>query len=130
VQVVSNLLHNAVEVHAQHGHISVRLTNRRHSANAEIRVQDDGPGIARQDLQRIFELFVQGEQGTARPQGRPRPGLSLVQQLTTLHGGGQRVQHRPRPAKAASSWCACPSCPCPTPWATPNATATRSWCWW
>jgi len=49
--------------------------------------RDTGPGIAPQDIHRIFDLFVQGEQDAARSKGGLGLGLSLVQQLVALHGG-------------------------------------------
>ena len=85
IQVVSNLIHNAAKFTHNGGNIWVSLAAT--ATDADISVRDDGPGIAPKDLQRIFDLFVQGEQNVARTQGGLGLGLSLVQQLTTLHDG-------------------------------------------
>jgi PAS domain S-box-containing protein len=84
-QIVGNLLNNAVKFTERGGHIHLAL--RRSRAFAEIAVSDNGPGIEPARLQDIFNLFVQGDQDMARTQGGLGLGLSLVQQLVTLHGG-------------------------------------------
>lgn len=86
VQIFSNLLNNAAKFTPAGGRIDVRLW-RADSGDAEVSVRDNGPGIAPRDLQHVFDLFVQGEQDPARLQGGLGLGLSLVQQLTALHGG-------------------------------------------
>jgi len=85
VQVVSNLLHNAVKFTPRGGQICVKVSKQQ--SNAEILVKDNGPGIPPQDLQSIFDLFVQGAQDSSRSHGGLGLGLSLVQQLVSLHGG-------------------------------------------
>lgn len=85
IQIVSNLIHNAAKFTHNSGNVHVSLSQV--GEDADISVRDDGPGIPPKDLQRIFDLFVQGEQNMARSQGGLGLGLSLVQQLTTLHGG-------------------------------------------
>jgi PAS domain S-box-containing protein len=85
VQVVSNLLHNASKFTGSTGRISVALATV--GTNAEITVQDNGPGIAPHNLQKIFDIFVQEEQDAARSKGGLGLGLSLVQQVVSLHEG-------------------------------------------
>ena len=83
LQVVSNLLNNAAKYTPARGRIEVAL--RRSDAHAEVSIRDNGPGIAPQHLKDIFNLFVQVEH---RPDtGGLGLGLSLVQQLVTLHRG-------------------------------------------
>jgi PAS domain S-box-containing protein len=85
LQIVGNLLNNAVKFTGRGGRIHLAL--RRSRAFAEIAISDNGPGIDPVRLQDIFNLFVQGDQDMARSQGGLGLGLSLVQQLVTLHGG-------------------------------------------
>ena len=99
IQIVSNLIHNAAKFTGNGGNIHVSLS--RTAAEADISVRDDGPGIPPQDLQRIFDLFVQGEQNLARTQGGLGLGLSLVQQLTTLHGGRVSAFSTGRPGEGS-----------------------------
>ncbi|MEO8015026.1 MAG: PAS domain S-box protein, partial [Polaromonas sp.] len=85
VQILSNLIGNAAKFTPAAGRISVRIEAM--PASTEVRVIDNGPGIPPHCLQKVFELFFQGEQDMARSQGGLGLGLSLVQQLVVLHGG-------------------------------------------
>jgi PAS domain S-box-containing protein len=85
IQVVCNLLNNAIKFTPDGGRIEVQL--RQAGAHAELSVSDNGPGIAPSHLPRVFMLFSQGDQEISRPQGGLGLGLTLVEQLVTLHGG-------------------------------------------
>ncbi|SFN40732.1 PAS domain S-box protein [Variovorax sp. OV329] len=84
VQVVVNLLNNAVKFTPPQGAISVSLESE--VEDALIRVRDNGPGIAPSALPRVFEMFQQGDE-RARALGGLGLGLTLVRQLVQLHGG-------------------------------------------
>ncbi|HEY9400128.1 MAG TPA: PAS domain-containing sensor histidine kinase [Luteimonas sp.] len=83
LQIVSNLLNNAARYTPNGGRIEVAL--RSGAAGAEISVRDNGRGIPPQQLTDIFNIFVQGDEAGDR--GGLGLGLSLVQQLVTLHRG-------------------------------------------
>lgn len=99
VQIVSNLLANAAKFTPPDGHVDLRLSQR--GMAVEIAVRDDGPGIPEKDQQRIFDLFVQGEQDLARSKGGLGLGLSLVQQLVTLQGGTVSAFSTGKPGEGA-----------------------------
>jgi PAS domain S-box-containing protein len=82
VQIVSNLLDNAVKFTDADGHIALRVVPE--GERVEIRVQDDGKGISPGRLDNIFEPFVQAEPALGTGLGI---GLSLVRGLVELHGG-------------------------------------------
>ncbi len=84
-QVVSNLLTNAAKYSGSAARIDVAV--RRDGDSALIAVRDQGVGIPRELLPRIFDLFVQGEHTLARSQGGLGIGLTLVKQLVETHGG-------------------------------------------
>jgi CheY-like chemotaxis protein len=84
-QILTNLLSNALSYTPPEGKIS--LSVRAEDDRAAICVEDDGEGIAPDLLPRIFDLFVQGDQGTNRPRGGLGIGLSLVRRIAELHGG-------------------------------------------
>ncbi len=84
-QVVGNILANAVKYTDRGGHVTVIA--RQVGEDVEIRVRDDGIGIAAEDLVRIFDLFTQAEQSHQRGLGGLGIGLALVRRLVELHGG-------------------------------------------
>jgi signal transduction histidine kinase/DNA-binding response OmpR family regulator len=84
-QVVGNLVLNAAKYTDRGGHLSLTLA--REGEEAVLRVSDDGIGIAPEMLSRVFEMFVQVEQGSDRAQGGLGLGLTLVKSLVELHGG-------------------------------------------
>ena len=85
VQVVSNLVDNAVKYTPDDGHIKVAVTADGHEA--VIVVEDDGAGIPSERVDSIFEPFVQLSSSRHAARGGMGLGLSLVRRLTELHGG-------------------------------------------
>jgi signal transduction histidine kinase len=83
-QVIFNLLSNAVKFTPQGGLVEVTATQ----ANGEMRVSvaDSGPGIAGEDLERIFEEFQQTEAGAQQREGTGL-GLALSKRFVEMHGG-------------------------------------------
>jgi signal transduction histidine kinase len=88
-QIVMNLLGNAVKYTPARGRINV-LAERR-NGQAMLKVTDSGVGIAPDLLPRVFDLFVQAEQGVDRSLGGLGVGLTLVKRLTEMHGGTVRA---------------------------------------
>jgi signal transduction histidine kinase len=83
-QVIFNLLSNAVKFTPAGGDVDVSATR----VNGEVRVSiaDTGPGIAREDRDRIFEEFQQSETGIGQREGTGL-GLALSRRFVELHGG-------------------------------------------
>jgi signal transduction histidine kinase len=81
VQVLCNLLSNAVRYTPRGGRIEIRA--RRREDELELRVRDSGPGIPPEMLERVFDMFTRLE--TA--QGGLGVGLTLAKRLVELHGG-------------------------------------------
>jgi PAS domain S-box-containing protein len=90
-RIVDNLIANAVRHTPSGTEIAVRVEPG--EGGVVIAVDDRGPGVAPEDRQAIFELF---NQGTRSDHGTGTGiGLSLVAQLTSLHGGRVWVQENP-----------------------------------
>ena len=92
-QVLANLLLNASKFTGDGGAIEVAVSQgeRGGRSNALIRVTDNGIGIAPDQLERIFEPYVQASSESASlPEGLGL-GLSVAKQLIDLHGGAIRA---------------------------------------
>jgi signal transduction histidine kinase len=91
-QVVFNLLSNAVKFTPSGG--SIDVTASRVDGEVRVSVKDSGPGIAREDQQRIFEEFQQAELGKEQREGTGL-GLALSKRLVELHNGRIWVDSEP-----------------------------------
>ena len=89
-QVFTNLLANAAKYTNPGGHIWVSLL--RDNDQARVNVRDDGIGIPREQLDAIFDMFMQVDRADGRGQGGLGIGLTLVRRVVALHGG-QVVAH-------------------------------------
>jgi CheY-like chemotaxis protein/anti-sigma regulatory factor (Ser/Thr protein kinase) len=85
-QVFQNLLVNAARYTPEGGRIAVKVQV---TGNfAYVTVQDNGRGIAAEDLQKIFQLFMQAEAATsAGTESGLGIGLTLARSLVEMHGG-------------------------------------------
>lgn len=91
-KVMFNLLSNAFKFTPDGGRVAVRLQST--EASAAISVSDTGPGIALEDMDRIFDPFHQGEHQPGRTMfGGTGIGLSLVKSIVDQHDGTIRVEN-------------------------------------
>jgi signal transduction histidine kinase/ActR/RegA family two-component response regulator len=84
-QIIWNLLANAVKFTPPDGTISVEVTAT--ERDCRIDVTDNGVGIPPELLPHVFDRFRQGDGSTTREHGGLGLGLSIVKELTELHGG-------------------------------------------
>lgn len=87
---VGNVVENAVKHGHSGGHIQIRV--RQADGWGEIVVADDGPGIPRRDLDRIFERFYRVDRGRSRASGGTGLGLSIVRHVMQNHDGEVAVE--------------------------------------
>ena len=90
-RVVRNLLDNA-DRHAR-SRVAVALQNG--DGTVELTVDDDGPGIAAEDRERVFERFTRLDDGRARDAGGLGLGLSMVKAIVERHGGTVEIDDAP-----------------------------------
>jgi PAS domain S-box-containing protein len=88
-QVVLNLLTNAAKFTPSGG--SVTVVARPQGERVSITVRDTGVGIAPEDQERVFGMFVQLNRDMRRSQTGLGIGLTLVKQMTEMHGGSVAV---------------------------------------
>jgi len=93
-QILINLLGNAVKFTAQ-GTVTLRVRYAREMARIE--VQDTGPGLTAEEIERIFEPFARGGSGGGNTAAAPGAGLGLTiaKMLTALMGGELTVSSTP-----------------------------------
>lgn len=85
--VFNNLLVNAVQAIGNNGgHISIKISAEDQSRFVDFEVADNGPGIAKEDIAKIFEpYFSTKETGTGL-------GLAIAQKVVEMHGGTIEVE--------------------------------------
>lgn len=84
-----NLLENARKYGREGGHIRVRLAQ--DGAEAVLTVEDDGIGIAPENLEKIWQRFYQADPSRGEQSGLGL-GLSMVRQIAELHGGSAEAE--------------------------------------
>ncbi len=89
-QAVGNLLDNAVTHTPEGGRVTVSAEA---SDNAvEVRVADTGPGIAPNDLPRVFDRFYRADPSRSRGTGGTGLGLTIARRLVEAHGGSIKTE--------------------------------------
>jgi two-component system phosphate regulon sensor histidine kinase PhoR len=85
-QILTNLIDNAIKYGQEGGRLIISATQIK-QIEIEIAVRDDGLGIPKEDLPRIFERFYRVDKGRSRELGGTGLGLSIVKHLVQAHGG-------------------------------------------
>ena len=83
-QVLVNLVVNSIRYGKQGGKTSVRLTDT--GEKVIIEVADNGIGISKEHLPRVFERFYRVDKSRSREHGGTGLGLSIVKHITEAHG--------------------------------------------
>ena len=91
-QALVNLLDNAVK-YSEEGS-QVKVTAEKTPSWIQIRVEDNGPGIAPEHLERLFERFYRVDKARSRKVGGTGLGLSIVKHIALAHRGNVRVESR------------------------------------
>jgi two-component system phosphate regulon sensor histidine kinase PhoR len=85
-QVLGNLIDNAIKYGRQEGAVKISA-HPRAPGEVEVVVEDDGPGIPPEALERVFERFFRVDKARSREQGGTGLGLSIVKHIVQSHGG-------------------------------------------
>jgi two-component system phosphate regulon sensor histidine kinase PhoR len=91
-QVLVNLVDNAIKYGRHAGLVTLGAHLDPASHRLELWVTDDGPGIPREALDRIFERFYRVDAARSREQGGTGLGLSIVKHIIQAHGGEVRAE--------------------------------------
>ncbi|MCB1173129.1 MAG: response regulator [Leptospiraceae bacterium] len=96
-QILINLINNALKFTAQQGRVSVRATLNESSQKnyLQFAVSDTGIGIAKSQIKKLFEPFVQAHEGIERTYGGTGLGLAISARLVQAMGGKIWVESVP-----------------------------------
>jgi two-component system phosphate regulon sensor histidine kinase PhoR len=89
-EVLYNLLDNAVKFSRENGQIHLRATHR--GSDTVLSVTDNGLGIGKEHLSRIFERFYRADKARSRELGGTGLGLAIVKHIVQLHSGRVEVE--------------------------------------
>ncbi|MFD1329833.1 stimulus-sensing domain-containing protein [Mycoplana ramosa] len=93
-QIITNLIENARSfVPDQGGRIVVRLSNSRNGLRRVVKVEDNGPGIQAEDIDRIFERFYTDRPASEGFGQNSGLGLSISRQIAEAHGGTLKAEN-------------------------------------
>ena len=85
-QVLGNLVDNAIKYGRAKGTVTVG-GSAKDGGQVEVFVQDDGPGMPPEALERVFERFYRVDKARSRDQGGTGLGLAIVKHIIQSHGG-------------------------------------------
>ena len=97
IQIIINLTDNAIKFSAKAERKRIEIRCRaQNNQRITIAVRDYGPGIAKDQLRKIFKLFYRSENELTRETVGTGIGLALVKQLThAMHGSIDVIRHEP-----------------------------------
>ncbi|MFJ6793499.1 sensor histidine kinase [Streptomyces sp. NPDC091268] len=98
-RIVTNLLDNAQRFADREVRVVLRPDGAGPAPGAVLEVTDDGPGIAPQDRERVFERFTRLDDARSRDHGGAGLGLAIARDLTAHHGGTLTAEDAPRGAR-------------------------------
>ena len=90
IQVIDNIMNNAIKYSPDGGTITVRLSETHN--NIVLSVTDQGLGIPKKDLGRVFDRFYRVDKARARKQGGTGLGLAISKEVVKAHGGNIWVE--------------------------------------
>lgn len=93
-RALANLVANAAKFAAAGGWIGISARMSRDGRAVELRVEDRGPGIPREERERVFEPFFRGPLAERNHAPGSGLGLALVRHVVRAHGGSVRAEAR------------------------------------
>jgi signal transduction histidine kinase len=92
---LSRMLRNLLDNAARHATSEVSVCTLTCGEHVVLTVDDDGPGIAPADRERVFDRFVRLDAGRSRSSGGAGLGLAIVREIVAAHQGSVRIGDRP-----------------------------------
>ncbi|HEY2068924.1 MAG TPA: ATP-binding protein [Rhizomicrobium sp.] len=102
IQLLQNLIHNAIKYGREGGHVGVSFAltpgpagRRAQGAMVAVSVKDDGEGIPREAIPRLTERFYRVDVKRSRERGGTGLGLAIVKHIANRHGGRLGIESLP-----------------------------------
>jgi two-component system phosphate regulon sensor histidine kinase PhoR len=92
-QAIVNLIDNAIKFSPENSRVDILAANSDH--RLVITVTDQGVGIEKKHLPRLFERFYRVDKARSRNLGGTGLGLAIVKHIAQVHGGNVRVESKP-----------------------------------
>ncbi|HUK90328.1 MAG TPA: ATP-binding protein, partial [Blastocatellia bacterium] len=92
-EALTNLIENAAKYSKSGG--AIRLGARLDAGSLMVSVSDEGPGIGRDDISRVFDKFYRGAPAVAGPSAGTGMGLAIARGIVQAHGGSIGVRSMP-----------------------------------
>jgi two-component system phosphate regulon sensor histidine kinase PhoR len=89
-QILENLVHNAIKYGREGGRVRVAVAEQ--DGKTVLTVADDGEGIGKEHLPRLFDRFYRVDPGRSRDRGGTGLGLAIVKELANVMGGTVQVE--------------------------------------
>ena len=91
-QIVSNILGNAIKFTPKEGKVSIVVGYDLENKKLHCTIEDNGIGIKKENLEKIFDSFSQADNSTTRKYGGTGLGLSISKSLVELMGGSLNIK--------------------------------------
>ena len=93
-QVLMNLINNAIKYGFEEGFVKVNLSHANENQKVKVIVEDNGPGIPPEHLDRIFERFYRVEKSRSKSKGGSGLGLAIVKHILEAHESEIKVNSK------------------------------------
>ena len=92
-QALATMVDNAIRFAPAGGHVVIRGSSPT-AATARVEVLDDGPGVAAEDVPRVFDRLYQADVSRDRSSGTSGLGLAIARAIAEAHGGRVGLDNR------------------------------------
>ena len=99
---IKRVLTNLVENAHRYGHGLIKISSFDHESTVSFTVEDNGPGINEQDIEKLFQPFTQGD--SARGSLGSGLGLAIVKRIVERHQGQIILKNRPQGGLSVQIW--------------------------
>lgn len=94
-RVFFNLVDNALTAMSQQEKPMLSISGESNQSEVVLRIEDNGPGVEPEELERIFQRFYRCDKDRSRQSGGSGLGLAICRQIVNQHGGTLKARSEP-----------------------------------